>query len=68
LLRGIPRTASITVGDAAELWAIPGEVFIDELATQQPVAQPLMATLRVRLARTHPHLVDFEPPTPETAG
>jgi MFS family permease len=58
LLRGVPRTATITVAEDAELWAIPGAVFVDAVGSQDRMPEPLAAAMGTRLARTHPHLVD----------
>jgi hypothetical protein len=58
LLRTVPRTATISVAEDAELWAIPGAVFVDAVASQERMPEPLAATMGTRLARTHPHLVD----------
>jgi MFS family permease len=58
LLRRIPRTATITAVEDLELWAIPGDVFVDAVAGQDRVPEPLASTMGARLARTHPDLAD----------
>jgi MFS family permease len=56
LLRRIPRTATITAVEDLELWAVPGGVFVDAVAGQDRVPEPLASTMGARLARTHPEL------------
>ena len=58
LLRGVPRTASITAVEPAELLVIPGRVFLDAVNASEALPDPLAATLSHRLSRTHPHLVE----------
>jgi len=58
LLRGVPRTASVAVVVPVELLAIPGRVFLDAVTSHERLPDPLVATLNLRLARTHPHLAD----------
>ena len=58
LLRGVPRTASITAVEPTELLVIPGRVFLDAVNASEALPDPLAATLSHRLSRTHPHLVE----------
>ena len=58
LLRGVPRTASISAVEPAELLVIPGRVFLDAVNASEALPDPLAATLSHRLSRTHPHLVE----------
>jgi CRP-like cAMP-binding protein len=58
LLRGVPRTATITAVEATELLVTPGRVFLDAVTAQEALPDTLAATLSIRLARTHPHLAE----------
>ncbi len=55
LLEGIPRTATVTALEDAELYRIEGSDFLDALATA-PAGTALLSGARMRLARTHPSL------------
>lgn len=57
LLRGIPRTATVTAVTDTELTVIDGHVFV-AVATPGASTEPLLTGLRTRLSRTHPHLVE----------
>ncbi len=61
LLRGVPRTATVTSVTAVELMALPGSVFVDALTLEERLPDPLARTMRYRLARTHPHLAEPAP-------
>jgi CRP-like cAMP-binding protein/predicted MFS family arabinose efflux permease len=58
LLRGVPRTATVASLEPAELLAIPGKVFLDAVNGQERMPDPLGTKLTMRLARTHPHLLE----------
>jgi hypothetical protein len=55
LLGGIPRTATVTALDEAELYRIEGSDFLDALETAS-AGTTLLSGARMRLARTHPSL------------
>jgi hypothetical protein len=55
LLERIPRTATVTALEDAELYRIDGNAFLDALNTA-PAATTLLSGARMRLARTHPSL------------
>jgi MFS family permease len=57
LLRGIPRTATVTATVDSELVRIDGSVFVDVALGGAAPADPLARAVRHRLGRTHPHLV-----------
>lgn len=57
ILRGIPRTATVTALDDTELLAIDGPVFAT-VATPSPATEQLFGGMRSRLHHTHPHLVE----------
>jgi MFS family permease len=58
LIRRLPRTATVTAASAVDLLVIPGPVFLDAVAASDTMAGPLATALNMRLARTHPHLLD----------
>jgi CRP-like cAMP-binding protein len=55
LLEKIPRTATVTALEETELYRIEGDDFLDALASA-PATNSLLASARMRLARTHPSL------------
>lgn len=57
LLRGMPRTATVTAVTDTELTVIDGRVFV-AVAAPGAAVEPLLTGLRTRLSRTHPHLVE----------
>ncbi len=61
LLRGLPRTATVTATSPSNLLEIPGQIFLDALASPDVLPDPLRRTMSRRLVRTHPWLDDPEP-------
>ena len=57
LLRGIPRTATVTAVTAATLMVIEGTVF-QTVAVTGPSAELVLGGMRTRLRRTHPQLLE----------
>ncbi len=57
LLRGIPRTATVTARTDTELMAIEGEAF-QAVALPGPSAELVLGGMRTRLRRTHPQLLE----------
>lgn len=47
LIRGIPRTATVTTTSACEVWRVPGEVFL-QATSEAGASGALMDTVRVR--------------------
>jgi hypothetical protein len=60
-LRGVPRTATVAALEETALLAIPGKVFLDAVNGQERMPDPLGTKLTMRLARTHPHLIQPDP-------
>jgi MFS family permease len=58
LLRGIPRTATVTAETDVELLAVPGGVFVDALTTGVLLADPVRRKMAVRLRHTNPSLAE----------
>lgn len=56
LLRGIPRTATVTADTDSELLRIDGSVFVDVALAGVGAPGPLFRGVGVRLGRTHPDL------------
>jgi predicted MFS family arabinose efflux permease len=54
LLRGIPRTATVTAATDGELWAIPGEAFLAAVGGGATLSDPVRRLVSERLRRT-PH-------------
>lgn len=52
LLKRSPRTATVTADSAAELWRIPGGVFLEALAAVAMEPGELLETMTERLARS----------------
>lgn len=57
LLRGVPRTATVTALSDCSLVRIDGRVFRSVLVGKQLAIDPIVGGMHVRLGRTHPHLV-----------
>lgn len=57
LLGEMPRTATILALDDSDVWAAPGEAFLDLLAEQAVVARAALRAL-ARQIQEHQHLVD----------
>ena len=56
LLRGRPRTATVTTTEPTTFWWLPGPTFLEALQDTPP-STTLMARSTRRLARSHPQLV-----------
>jgi MFS family permease len=56
VLRGIPRTATVTAAGPVRVWRLPAEAFLT--ATEpEPRSLSLVGPVAARLARTHPKLI-----------
>lgn len=55
LLERTARTATVTATAPAELWQIPGEVFLAALSEVAVLPDPLRLSVIARLGRTHPN-------------
>jgi len=53
LIHGVPRTATVTATDPADLWKVPAEVFLSAVA-EAGVSGALSDTMRVRFETTAP--------------
>lgn len=63
LLRGVPRTATVTALTDSDVLEIDGPVFVAIATPSADASAPLLGGMRSRLQRTHPHMsVDDEPP------
>jgi MFS family permease len=61
LIRHLDRTATVAAITDLELLVIPGSVFLDAVSGADVLPVALGSTMNLRLARTHPHLVDAQP-------
>lgn len=61
LLRGVPRTATVTASTPSRLTRLPGQVYLDTFAAPDLVPDPVRRALAVRLSRTHPTVATAEP-------
>jgi hypothetical protein len=57
LVTGTRRTATVTAVTDAVLWRIPGRAFVDALAAEVVLSDPLQRGMSTRLRRTHPSRV-----------
>jgi CRP-like cAMP-binding protein/predicted MFS family arabinose efflux permease len=60
LMRRVPRTATVTAVAPTQLLVVPGELFVDAIDGLDRMPDPLGATMRTRLVRTHPHMLDVD--------
>ncbi len=63
LLRGMPRTATVTAVEPCGLLRIDGRVFRSVALGEATRIDPFTGGMRARLGRTHPHLADDLAPT-----
>ena len=54
IVERMPRTATVVATTDAILWRIPGEVFLDAVATGGGLPGAFGTTMAIRLGRTHP--------------
>ena len=57
LLRGVPRTATVTAATDGELWAIPGDAFLAAVGGGATLSDPVQRLASERLRRTA-HVVE----------
>lgn len=64
LLRGIPRTATVTAAEPSTLYRLPAEAFLTAISSGQ-ASSSLAGLMDVRLFRTHPQLAGTPTGTPQ---